>query len=254
MTGGAEIGDTCEAMRLLAQAELDGELDAAGAAALAAHIASCPDCAGLQRDLADLSGRLHAGLPRHAAPPALRRAVLTQAARTSARSGMRVSWRDGGWFGAGAALAASVAMLVVLTQTPGTDAPAAEAVAAHIRALQPGHLLDVPSTDQHTVKPWFDGRLDFAPPVADLAAQGFPLVGGRLDYLAGRPVAALVYRHGKHLIDLFVWPGQQPASYQSVQGYNVQGWSQGGMNFRTASDLNPVELADFKKLLLAAGG
>jgi anti-sigma factor RsiW len=121
-------------------------------------------------------------------------------------------------------------------------------VAAHIRALQPGHLMDVVSTDQHTVKPWFDGRLDYAPPVRDFAAQGFPLIGGRLDYVAGRPVAVLAYRRAKHLIDLFVWPGTGPDASRTARGYNVVAWSQDGMAFRAVSDLNASELQDFAAL------
>ena len=246
--------DPCEQMRLLVQADLDGELDAASAAALAAHVAACEGCAGLQADLGRLSGQLRTGLTRHAAPPALQRAILAQVQAqsppSSRRTGPRMSWRDGRWFSAGMALAASVALLTLL---PPRTKPATETVAAHIRALQPGHLLDVELTDRHTVKPWFDGKLDFAPPVRDFAAQGFPLVGGRLDYLAGRPVAALVYRRDKHLIDLFVWPGDQPASHQTVQGYDLDAWSQNGMNFRAVSDLNVGEMAAFMRLLRDPG-
>ena len=125
-------------------------------------------------------------------------------------------------------------------------------VAEHIRALQPGHLMDVVSTDQHTVKPWFDGRLDYAPPVQDFQAQGFPLAGARLDYLAGRPVAALVYQRRQHSIDLFVWPiGQQfdggPAE-GSRRGYNFVRWTRGGQAFWAVSDLNPAELGEFVRL------
>ena len=124
-----------------------------------------------------------------------------------------------------------------------------DVVAAHIRALQPGHLVDVASTDRHTVKPWFDGRLDYAPPVRDFAGAGFPLVGGRLDYVAGRPVAALVYGRQKHLIDVFVWPGASAGSGGAVQGYNVIAWAQGGMNYRAVSDLNARELGELAGLL-----
>ena len=241
------MSEGCQEMRLLVQADLDGELDAAAAAALAAHTAGCKGCARLQEDLGRLSGQLHTGLTRHAATPAFRGAILAQVQAASPAPGRgkpRAAWQAG-WFGAGMALAASVAVALL----PRQPEPAAEAVAAHIRALQPGHLLDVESSDRHTVKPWFNGKLDFAPPVTDFASQGFPLAGGRLDYLAGRPVAALAYRHGNHLIDLFIWPGGQPSSYQTVQGYNLMAWSQNGMNFRAVSDLNTVELGDFARLL-----
>ena len=114
------------------------------------------------------------------------------------------------------------------------------------------HLTDVTSTDQHTVKPWFDGKLDFSPPVEDLAAQGFPLVGGRLDYLEGHPVAALVYRHNKHDINLFIWPSTnqvQGLQVSAINGYNLYQWNQSGMEYWAASDLNAGELRTFVELL-----
>jgi anti-sigma factor RsiW len=241
--------EPCPDMHLLVQADLDGELDAAGAVTLATHIEGCPACATLQTELGTLSTQLRDGLTRHAAPPALRAAILAQrpAALASTRH-RRPSWGHGAAFGAGMAVAAAIATFIVLPDKGGV---VPDIVAAHIRALQPGHLVDVASTDQHTVKPWFDGRLDYAPPVRDFAAQGFPLVGGRLDYLANRPIAALVYRRDKHLIDVFVWPGGRAAADSTVQGYNVVGWTQDGMNFRAVSDLNATEFADFVGLMRA---
>jgi anti-sigma factor RsiW len=233
-------GIACEDMHLLLQAELDGELDAAAAAALAAHVTACPHCAPLQRDLAALSGRLRAELPRHTAPQSLRRAVQPPA----------LPWRRLPWSHAGAFAGGLVAAAVVLAVLPRGDGSVLrdDLVAAHIRALQPDHLVDVVSTDQHTVKPWFDGRLDYAPPVRDFAAAGFPLIGGRLDYVDGRPVAVLVYRRGRHIIDLFVWPGGGGATGGTKQGYVVEGWSQDGMRFRAVSDVAPADLALFARL------
>jgi len=133
------------------------------------------------------------------------------------------------------------------------DLIAEEIVASHIRSMQPGHLYDVESTDQHTVKPWFDGKLDFAPPVINLADQGFPLIGGRLDYVGHRNVAALVYQRQKHFINVFVWPeDSKPAKtpeVQTIQGYNLVFWSHNGMYFCAASDLNLAELRQFAQLL-----
>jgi anti-sigma factor RsiW len=233
----------CETARLLLQAELDGELDAAAAVALGEHVADCAECATLRDELAALSLRARTELTRHAAPDRLRQAILAMRPAAEPRARRR-PWGHGASFAAGMALAAGIAVVVLLPRA----APVPDLVAAHIRALQPGHLMDVVSTDQHTVKPWFDGRLDYAPPVRDFAAQGFPLIGGRLDYVAGRPVAVLAYRRAKHLIDLFVWPGTGPDASRTARGYNVVAWSQDGMAFRAVSDLNASELQDFAAL------
>lgn len=240
---------------LLVQAELDGELDAAEAASLAAHRAGCPEC---QAALADLS-RARALIGEelyHPMPGAVRARVMAQlaarqaepvpATRRSLGDLWRAWWSAAAGFGLGAACAAALAVLLL----PVTGASVTEQiVASHIRALQPGHLEDVPSSDRHTVKPWFDGRIDFAPPVKDLAADRFPLLGGRLDYVGGRPVAALVYGRDKHIINLYVWPAEDdsplaPSSAQR-QGYNIVRWRQDGMNFWAISDVELAQLKDF---------
>jgi anti-sigma factor RsiW len=247
--------DGCAEMRLLIQADVDGELTAADAARVAAHLDGCAGCTDAQARLLALGVRLRQEVPRHAAPAALRAAVrasigtmLPPAPRR--RAEWRRMLRPGIAFGAGAALAAGV-LLAVLPSGGGDLADAV--VASHVRALQPGHLMDVVSTDQHTVKPWFNGRLDFSPPVKDLAPEGFPLAGGRLDYLAGRPVAALVYKRRQHMIDLFVWPASGGvADAPGHGGYNVAHWQQDGMVFWAVSDVSAGELAEFVRLWKAS--
>ncbi len=247
----------CE-MVLLVQAEFDGELDAAQAAALAAHRQQCPVCEAAAEALTRARGLMHGGLYEPASDEVRRRimARLDKARPVTARhlgSRLRAWWGAGLGFSLGAACAAVIALLLVAPTEPNlTREPdlTRELVADHIRALQPGHLEDVVSTDQHTVKPWFDGRLDFAPPVKDLAAIGFPLKGGRLDYVAGRPVAALVYQRAKHIIDLYVWPqsggGGAPETAER-NGYNVVHWTQNGMSFWAVSDVERSQLLDFAK-------
>jgi anti-sigma factor RsiW len=231
---------------LLLQAELDGELDAAQAAALAEHRADCPFCKRNEALLAATHGALR-GATYHRASPELRRAIASRIGveRAPLRRRRWIPWQGVAGFGAGAALAAALVLAFLPASPPGL---VATLVDDHVRALQPGHLLDVVSTNQHTVKPWFDGRLDFAPPVKNLEATGFPLVGGRLDYIAGRSVAVLVYSHGKHVIELFVWPSSSAAAEPARaarDGYNVVHWTAQGMSLSAVSDIEPAGLDQF---------
>jgi anti-sigma factor RsiW len=237
---------------LLVQAEFDGELDAADALRAAQHRQNCAACRDAYAQLSATQALMHESAPRHPAPETLRRAIraglgVTQATRPPRPT--RSWWREGVSFGLGAALAAGIALLVI---APAQQGLLDDVVASHVRALQPGHLEDVISTDQHTVKPWFDGRIDFAPPVKDLAAKQFPLLGGRLDYLDNRPVAALVYGSDKHIVDLYVWPRDKSAgSAQPLpgaaarNGYNTVHWSDNGMDFWAVSDLEAGKLGEF---------
>jgi anti-sigma factor RsiW len=250
---------------LLVQAELDGELDAGQAAALAAHRAGCSVCQAAAIELAQaralIDDGLHENMPDDVRVRLLARLAAARREQMDGDSAMptamysrsRADWAawSRGWrqsvasFGLGAVCAAVLALLV---WAPVDASLADQVVAGHIRALQPGHLADVASTDQHTVKPWFDGRLDFAPPVKDLAAERFPLEGGRLDYLGGRPVAAMVYRRDRHIIDLFVWPadpGRAAPAVAQVQGYNVVHWTANGMTLWAVSDVEPGQLSEF---------
>jgi anti-sigma factor RsiW len=157
----------------------------------------------------------------------------------------------GSGFAAGA-LATVLTVLVVRQETPEPSPLVAEVVSSHVRALMVDHLTDVASTDQHTVKPWFQGKLSYAPPVRDFKAQGFPLVGGRLEYLEGRPVAALVYRHGQHAINVFVWPGTAAAQGPlDRQGFHVRAWADAGMQFWAVSDVNAADLETLQRLWIA---
>ncbi|MFO1055930.1 MAG: hypothetical protein U1E53_03070 [Dongiaceae bacterium] len=223
---------------------------------------------GVEADAAS-SAALRAEAEYHEAPEGLAARLAAAAAAAAAaadpapalplrRPRPRRSWQRA----PALALAASLALVAVLSGgigyyaglgVPQDGGLVEQLVDSHVRSLQAEHLTDVASTDQHTVKPWFDGRIDSAPPVRDLAAEGFPLVGGRLDYLDGRPVAALVYRRARHPINLFVWPHQagtaRPDLATERRGYNVRHWQAGDLDFWLVSDLEMSELAQLEALL-----
>lgn len=245
----------CERETLI-DAYVDGELDAAHAAETSAHLATCARCAAFERDALDLRQRIRREATRHAAPPALRRRVLDVTGNEQPAGSPVRPWRIGRRSRAWSALAAALLIGIVLGQAPGLwrapadpgPAMAEQVLSAHLRALRPNHLLDVVSTDRHTVKPWFDGQVSFAPPVKDLAGDGFPLLGGRLDVVGLRPVAAMVYGRRLHRISLFVWPdgGGEPAPRAfALDGYNVRTWQEGGFTLWACSDLAGAELDEF---------
>jgi anti-sigma factor RsiW len=251
-------------MRGLVDQMIDGELDAARRQTLERHLEGCPSCRAAHEAQTALGAAVRASADRFTASEALRSRVRAALAEASAPapSPPRLPQRFWAWLGAGSAaagaamLAASIAL--VLTVPSAQDRLREDLVDAHIRSLMAGHLADVQSSDRHTVKPWFNGRLDLSPPVADLAADGYPLIGGRLDYLDQRPVAALVYKHRQHVINLFVWPdpgvGASSPSLTERQGYNVLHWTRPGLTLWAVSDLNPAELEDFQRLLEAKAG
>jgi anti-sigma factor RsiW len=251
----------CAAARALLHAAVDGELDAANALRVDQHLAGCVDCANEHAALLALRTAVRENATRHAAPDALRAALtatLGAIAEKPAtivpftpRRPLRAWWRPGlAGFATGAALAASVALVVKRATLPDTAMDSV--IAAHIRALQPGHLTDVQVSDRHQVKPWFDGKVDFAPPVKDLSDQGFDLVGGRLDYVNGEASAAIVYRRRLHLIDVFVAKSTadertEPRAAAS-RGYNVEHWTADGEDYWAVSDINSGELAEFARV------
>jgi anti-sigma factor RsiW len=246
----------------MVQAYADGQLDVADALQVERHLKECANCAAAYRTQRALSATLKDPLLYYKAPDQLRErlaatltpeqpaAVISYAAPAARRP---LLWRN-------LALAASAAFLVVITaavatrfgQTAPQDLVLRDVIQSHVRSLMVNHLADVVSTNQHTVKPWFNGKLDFAPPVIDLAAEGFPLAGGRIDVIEDRPVAALIYRRHAHYINLFIWPsGNAPSADMSAsrRGYNVIHWNQSGMAYWAVSDLNHAELEQFANLL-----
>ncbi|HXA44941.1 MAG TPA: anti-sigma factor [Candidatus Angelobacter sp.] len=230
----------------------DGELDAARILELEQHFRGCPACALAWRNAQALKKALKQEALFFPAPAELRRRVRAEL-RSQIEPGPARSFWNWNWLTAATSGLATACLALLLTVTlnrPSADQRLAqEIVSGNIRSLMASHMLDVVSTDQHTVKPWFNGKLDFSPPVKDFVAQGFPLVGGRLDYISGRSVAALVFQRHKHIINLFIWPMQtrdsNPAVAASLQGYNVIQWTKAGMTFWTVSDLNEKELMEF---------
>jgi anti-sigma factor RsiW len=283
---------TCDEIRSLIGPYLDGELDPSAVQSVESHIAGCEACARHLAEMRALSGAIHDELPALAAPDALRARIMDavrMAAPAAERSGVtrqdpqRLGAEHFGmqrsnrprvrpqWLAAAALYivvgAASWMLGVAHGRSPASAASELRdaVVASHVRSLQASHLIDVASSDRHTVKPWFDGKLDFSPPVPDLAAQGFPLVGGRLDYLGGRPVAALVYGRAKHVVNLFIWPAATEAQQDArrdalpdaapatVRGYHVRHWVRDGMTFWAVSDVAEPDLTAFVSLFQASG-
>jgi anti-sigma factor RsiW len=258
---------TCDDLQSLLHGYVDGELDLVRHLDIEQHLSGCPTCAAAYENLRSLQAALRDGGYRFSPPPDLRRRLET-ALRNSdeSRPPRRQLW---GWL----ALAAA-AMVLFALWFPFRTRPAAEddqlarrvaaavddqlarqIAAAHVRSLMlDEHLYDVKSSDQHTVKPWFHGKVDFAPVVHDFAAEGFPLAGGRLDYLDDHSAAALIYHRRKHVINLFIWPSPSSANEGphalTRQGYQMLHWSRGGLTYWAVSDLNAAELRTFADLVL----
>jgi anti-sigma factor RsiW len=228
---------------------IDGELDAGHAREVEAHIVSCPKCAAQLREIQDLRKALSPADLRHTAPAGLRNRIEGKLPAPRAIGASRRSVIKGFAIGATASALAASSVLVLVMRADDERRILGEVVSAHLRSLQAQHLTDVQSSDQHTVKPWFNGRLDVAPPVIDLTALGFTLLGGRLDYVDAKPVAAIVYRRRVHVINLFCAPApgstRRGAKMESLQGFNVRSWTENGLNLWAVSDINADELAEF---------
>ena len=249
---------TCRDMQRLLHAYLDDELDLERSLEVESHLETCDPCGAEARSIRELRAAIAAHAPYHSAPRELRRRIvgLVPAPPRTAPA----PWRTGGWLAACAAVSAAVLGVWTLAEFPARRTEAnmeREVVASHYRSLLAGHLTDVESSDRHTVKPWFTGRLDYGADVFDLASSGFPLAGGRLDYIGGRTVAALVYNRGRHVINVFLWPregiGMLPRA-DSTKGFHTQHWYAGGMEWWAVSDVNPADLEQLAKLLSAAEG
>ena len=247
----------CDFPRTALHGYLDGELDAARSAEFERHLEICRECANSLATEESLRSALqHAGLYDHT-PAVLRKKIRAELqALANVPAAQRIpTWR---W------LAVAAAILIVTGVSwyawprlgptpPSAGFTAAEMIDAHVRSLQPGHLMDIASTDQHTVKPWFSGKLDYSPPVKDYSDEGFPLIGGRLDSLAGRNIAVLVYARRKHIINVFVLPTKEPDTQIHPpglrQGYQWFHWRRQGMEYCAVSDVSVSDLHELAQLL-----
>lgn len=251
---------TCAQAAPLLSAYFDRELDVTKSLEVESHVRECSDCAaGLQQHDALRSSLSAASLVF--APPRGLEWRVRKAVRQEARPrGLSVlpPWR---WAAVplAAALAAAFSWSVAVNRggTSGDDLLLAELVSGHVRSLMAEHLVDVATSDQHTVKPWFNGKVDFAPPVADFKASGFPLLGGRVDYIAGRPAAVLVYKRSQHTVNVFIWPAGkeegQALRNATFQGYHLLRWSGSGLTFWAVSDVNSTDIESLARLFREAG-
>ena len=242
----------CDETQDLLHGYLDDELDVVSSRALTQHLQACLVCAQAYEAQRALRTALRTSALYFTPPPSLPKQVRAEVRRASRADTRRMRWT---WEGLTVAVAMAIVVLLVWSgglvhrRSPVDGPVLQDVIAGHVRSLLANHLTDVLSADQHTVKPWFEGHVDFAPPVPDLTAQGFPLVGGRLDYLDNRPVAALVYKRQQHVINLFVWPAPssaaRPESTVTRHGYNLVQWTTAGMTYWVISTLNAPELETF---------
>jgi anti-sigma factor RsiW len=247
----------CEQFHDFVHAYLDGELDLMTSIEIEKHILACRECSETYQKQRALNALLSNAAMRFQPAQSAKMRVLEAIRASEEPEKQQRRWRFLSWnvFTAGTlATAALFVLLLVLTNhvpSRSTHRLVHELTSSHIRSLMAMHIIDVASSDQHTVKPWFNGKLDFSPPVRDLASEGFPLTGGRLDFIGDRPVAATVYTHRKHIINLFMWPldnsSEAATSIRDQNGYNLVHWVDGGTSFWAVSDLNEGELQQFAK-------
>jgi len=243
---------TCESVKSLSGAYLDDELDASLSAQVREHFAACQSCAEAYSQQIAMRAGIREHAPYFRAPAGLderiRRAVRPGGSGSSPAGGRRR------WYAIAAAILVAVFAAWKTAQfvSPASirNPTAQQVLSSHVRSLMATHLLDVPSSDRHTVKPWFNGKLDFSPDVKDFAARGFPLAGGRLDYIEGRPVAALVYQRRQHVINLFTWPAAEDDGDGEFDGngYHIVHWTHARMAWWAVSDVNTSELRQFENL------
>ena len=240
---------TCESANCLAGAYLDEELDPSVSVQVREHLATCDSCAEALAQLGALRADIREHAPYYRAPSDLQDRIRVAVRRADRQGGGLWRWLA---MAASILLAASLAWNVALRQSHSSraDTVSENIFSSHVRSLIGTHLLDVPSSNQHTVKPWFNGKLDFSPDVKDLSMQGFPLIGGRIDYVSDRPVAALVYQRRQHVINLFIWPSATPDSDTEAvrNGYHMVHWNSAGMAWWAVSDLSAGELRQFRIL------
>jgi anti-sigma factor RsiW len=244
---------TCDEVKPLLNASVDGEIDSVQRAALDSHVEICSSCAADLEKLENVRYAIRNEMSYYKAPADLRsqvRVALRGAEYLDSKA-HRTGWQVWGAVAASLAFCALAATPFLVNARNQSQLAAKELLSAHQRALI-GRSVDVISSDQHTVKPWFNGKLPFSPPVTDLASDGFPLEGGRVDYAGERPVAALVYGRRLHKIDVFVRPSageNAPPSHFESNGYNEISWKKDDFLFTAVSDLNGAELAGFADLL-----
>ena len=251
---------TCEEAEVLLNALIDGELDAGHAREVEQHVAGCGRCSATLAAYQKMGQAIASADMRYTAPPALRQRIEAALPKAPASNVQpmpsRRSVLRGFALGSAVSAIAATGLVAIVVRSDDEQRIESEIVSAHLRSLQPGHLTDVISTDQHTVKPWFNGKLDVAPPVIDLTAQGFTLVGGRLDYLDARAIGAVVYKRRAHVINLFVAQGasaeRRAPRIDTVSGFNIRRWSDHGLNYWAISDIGADELSEFGERFEAA--